>query len=159
VRCSRQSDTYWSYVTAHGPNLLSVSGNSRVGWDEREVRRRSWKGSKFDMACHCRNRRHTLTKNLLRRWSTQYGIVGRGDFQLDLTNSLDGVCSQRVSSMPEKNTRRWKSRSKQLMEGDMSPVVCLGVQMNLAPSPRSDLALGGAVLCGVRSWTARLVGS
>ena len=40
----------------------------------------------------------------------------------------------------------------------MDPVVNLGVQMNLGPSPNNDFAFGGADLFGVRSWKAILDG-
>ena len=35
--------------------------------------------------------------------------------------------------------------------------VCCGVTMNFIPSPRMDFAAVGAILCGVKSWKARLV--
>ena len=55
-----------------------------------------------------------------------------------------------------KKTLRWKSRSNRAVLGEMSPVVYGGVQINLKPSPRTDLASGETIFWSVRSWKASL---
>ncbi len=55
-----------------------------------------------------------------------------------------------------KKTLRWKSRSNLAVFDERSPVVYGGVQMNLKPSPRTDLASGGMIFWSMRSWKASL---
>ena len=57
-----------------------------------------------------------------------------------------------------KKTLRWKSRSNREVVAAVSLVVYCGVRMNLKPKPRTDLAIGGTILFGVRSWKASVEG-
>ena len=57
-----------------------------------------------------------------------------------------------------KKTLCWKSRSNRDVLVVVSLVVYGGVQMNLNPRPRTDLARGRTILFGVRSWKASFDG-
>lgn len=96
-----------------------------------------------------------MEKNRLSLVSTHVGISDSGGDQRDLTYSLRCVMDVSGVAGPKK-TLRWKSRSNLVVVCDVSPVVNGGVQMNLKPSPRTDLAKGGTILLTVRSWKARL---
>ena len=59
--------------------------------------------------------------------------------------------------LPAKKVFRWISRRRRATFAFVSMWVCCGVTMNFIPRPRMAFAAVGAILCGVKSWKARLV--
>ena len=79
VRWARQSLTYWSYVTAHGPRFLSASGK-RIFVSERSSRSSfDWNGRRFGRDLRLLNSDEARCENLLNRASTHGGMsIGSG---------------------------------------------------------------------------------
>ena len=85
VRWARQSLTYCSYVTAHGPRFLSASGK-RIFVSEHSSRSSfDWNGRRFGRDLRLLNSDETRRENLLNRASTHGGkSIGSG-FHFDFT--------------------------------------------------------------------------
>ena len=79
VRWARQSLTYCSYVTAHGPRFLSASGK-RIFVSERSSRSSfDWNGRRFGRDLRLLNSDEARCENLLNRASTHGGMsIGSG---------------------------------------------------------------------------------
>ena len=76
------------------------------------------------------------------------GCQGEGTYSFEVRV----VKGSRGSLGPAKKTQNLKSRSRWEMCAVMSPVVDLGVTINLEPSPRTELVRGGGAMApGVRS--------
>ena len=84
-RCTRQSWTYCSYVTAHGPRFLSASGKRRFLLERRSWSIFVWNGSRLGCEVRLRNSEETRHENLLNRASTHGGISFSGGFHFDGT--------------------------------------------------------------------------
>ena len=153
VRCISASLTYWSYVTAHGPSPLSVSGNRRFGFDWRSWMVMRWYGRRLGVALRRTNRSCVFEKKFWSLSSTQGGMSLSGGDQSDLTYSF-GVTLVSSRGWLAKKTFRLTSRSSFRFVVLMSPVVEWGVRINFMPKPRTAFASGGTILPVVRSWKA-----